>query len=75
MGQQSTAVASVLAGEALYDGLGVVEQAAVRAVWDERIAVRRAGLGLVAEFRAAGRRWVESDPAAACQGAQSERCV
>jgi hypothetical protein len=48
------AVEAVLAGERSYDEVNAVEQAAVRRVWDERIAERRAGLDLAAEFRAKG---------------------
>lgn len=51
----------VLSGEASYDELGERGQAVVRADWDERVARRRAGLDLAAEFAEAGRSWTEAD--------------
>lgn len=51
----------VLAGQSAYDGLGERGQAVVRAIWDERMAERRARLDLAAEFTQAGRSWTEAD--------------
>ncbi|MCW2855723.1 MAG: hypothetical protein JWR52_1338 [Marmoricola sp.] len=56
-------IAAVLAGRRRYDGLGALEQAVVRAEWDERITEAREGLNLAAEFEAAGETWVEADAA------------
>lgn len=56
-------IAAVLAGRRRYDGLGALEQAVVRAEWDERITEARESLNLAAEFEAAGETWVEADSA------------
>ncbi len=56
-------IAAVLAGRRRYDALGALEQAVVRAEWDERIAEAREGLNLAAEFEAAGESWIEADTA------------
>lgn len=54
-------LARVLAGSGSYDDLNRLEQAVVRAEWDERVATVREGLDLEAEFRTAGQGWVEAD--------------
>ncbi|MBN7374161.1 TA system antitoxin ParD family protein [Mycobacteroides abscessus] len=53
----------VLVGDGTYDDLSEREQAIVRAEWDQRIAERRDGLDLEAEFAATGQSWSESDDA------------
>jgi hypothetical protein len=44
-----------------YDDLPSLEQAAVRAEWDHRVAAILAELDLTDAFRAAGRPWAEAD--------------
>lgn len=56
-------VQAVLAGELHYDQVGVYDQAAVRAAWDESIDAAIEDLDLAAEFDAEGRTWVEADEA------------
>lgn len=60
-GIAAAAVRAVLEGRADYDRLDVVQQAAVRAAWDEGMEQARAGLDLVTRFRAEGRTWVAVD--------------
>jgi hypothetical protein len=54
-------ITRVLSGQASYDALPDRDQAVVRAVWDERIAARLAGLDLEERLRAAGDPWPEAD--------------
>lgn len=54
-------IQNVLSGNSSYDNVGEREQAVVRALWDEQIAERRAGLDLESEFTKAGRTWTEGD--------------
>lgn len=51
----------VLTGRTSYDEVGDHAQAVVRAVWDERIAERIAGLDYAKQFEAAGIEWAEAD--------------
>ena len=60
-GVSARSIRDVLAGAAEYDELGERDQAVVRAIWDERIAERRAHLDLAAEFTQAGVSWLEAD--------------
>lgn len=54
-------VSAVLAGTLHYDEVGVYDQAAVRAAWDESIDAAIEDLDLAADFTAEGRTWVEAD--------------
>ncbi len=54
-------IEQVLTGEKSYDDLDPPSQAAVRAVWDERITDRIARLNLADEFTAHGETWSEAD--------------
>lgn len=51
----------VLAGQGRYDDLSEVEQARVRADWDEQIAERTASLNFAADFASAERPWTDAD--------------
>lgn len=51
----------VLTGQMPYDAVDDPAQAVVRAVWDERIAERIAGLNYAEQFEAAGIQWAEAD--------------
>lgn len=54
-------IAAVLSGRSSYDALGALEQAVVRAEWDEQMAEARTSLNFAEEFEAAGDSWVEAD--------------
>jgi hypothetical protein len=51
----------VLSGQTEYDDLAPVEQATVRADWDEQIEARIGSLDLAQEFTAAARPWTDAD--------------
>ncbi len=55
------AVQLVLAGKTSYDTLSEESQAVVRAIWQERVAERLAGLDLTTELRETGDAWAEAD--------------
>lgn len=72
----------VLAGNSSYDDLNDMEQAIVRATWEERMTSARASLNLEEEFTREGRRsWIVGDgtgaaasrPATTRQGATDRR--
>lgn len=58
---RSRDIARALAGSGSYDDLNRLEQAVVRAEWDERATALREGLDFETEFLAAGQAWVEAD--------------
>lgn len=58
----SGAAVEAVGGLRDYDGLSAADQAAVREVWDRRIAVRRASLNYEERFRQESRtQWSDAD--------------
>lgn len=61
MSSMQEAISRVLSGQAAYDELPDVAQAAVRVAWEERMATMLHELDFTARLSAAAKPWAEAD--------------